>query len=148
MSSLEGLSSAELLQQINVYRILDGISVVLYTVSKKLARLETLSDLIEEKYGEAARDRNQAWLEKQAKIRVRNESAEEVGGTTTRRARAKRNDNRTWPIHETEPIQGARTRHGRRQYLVRWQAENPDTPGEVWVTWSTTTRSASRASTR
>jgi hypothetical protein len=132
VSELQGLSRNELLQQINIFRILDGVDVVLYKSSTKLARLETLADLIEERFPPGARDRSQEWIEAEAETKAK-AARNGPGGATS--SRGQRTDGRTWPLHETEPIQGARMRNGRRQYLVRWQDENPDAPGEAWMTY-------------
>lgn len=132
LSELGGLSTDDLLKQINIYRLLDDVSVVLYKSSSKLARLETLADLIEERYGPHARDRDQQWIETQAETPARRKSK---GGGGSTSSRGMRTHGRTWELHDEEPIQGARTFKGRRQYLVRWRDENPDAPGEAWMTY-------------
>lgn len=130
VSELAGLGVHELLEQINVFRLVDKINVKLKDSSTKLAGLETLADLIEQRFGSEARDRSQEWLEKEAGRKA-------PAQRKATRSRGQRGNGRTWPLDEEQPIQGARVdSQGRREYLVRWQGTDPDAPGEKhWETW-------------
>jgi hypothetical protein len=128
VSELAGLGTKALIDQINAFRKIDKFNIKMKGTSTKLRQLELLADLIERKFGKDHRDRDQSWLEAQAGRSARPR-------TTGQRRRGQRGD-RTWPLDPDDPIQGARIDdEGRREYLVRWEGEDPDAPGEHWETY-------------
>jgi hypothetical protein len=130
VSSLDGLSSEALLEQIRIFKIVDKVDVRLSGSSSKLARLMTLADLIESAFGEASRDRSASQLEEMAGRRPKRVGSDK-GGAKGRSK--KKQQQQTWSVDE---IVGARTSDaGVREYLIRWTLEDPEAPGEPWETW-------------
>ena len=130
IAQLEGLSPQALLEQLRVFKRVDGIDIKLSASSSKLSRILVLNDLIATKFGAAAgRKLTQAQAVTLAGCRVRSEGASSSRST----AGGKRGRNELW---EVDAVVGARwTAAGGREYLIRWTAINPAT-NEKWETWS------------
>ena len=131
MSDVEGFNSAEVLEQIRVFKLVDGVNIVLGASSTKLSRLETLADLLSKHFGKEACDRPQAWLEQQAGRAPRRKSTR-----ATSERDVLRDDGRAWPLDDDTPIVGARiAADGRREYLNGQGNQIPKVLGrrQVWM---------------
>lgn len=130
LKALDGLSDANLRDQIKAFKYVDGIDVTLSEFSSKLSRLEALYELF---CAHMPPEACNASPEEIAAMAGRRPSRERAARRPTASSSKATVDNDK--EYEVEMIVGAKMTPDGRMYCVRWTDANPEEPLQPWETW-------------